>query len=123
MKKFTNEEMKELLLAKFPEFRESTEFKEELGDEAGSYEYYARFADFILKEINKNKETDLAKRTFEFINDIYSSESISADVWDLFGIELLETFENDDNAKVLAEKYLKGKALEAYKNKVGRPIE
>lgn len=123
MKKLTNEDIKRELLIKFPEFQESDDFKLSLDPEGGPYEYLARFADYLLKEMDKSSNAEIVKRAFGFINDIYSRENISAEVWDLMGIELLETIETDEKHRDLANKYLTGKALKAFQNQEGRPNE
>lgn len=121
MEKLINETVKKELLDKFPEFKESNEFKVHLDQEGGPYEYFARFADFILKEIESSEDSEIVKRMFDFISNVYSRENLSEEVWDLFGIELLEVFEVNEKTKNLANKYLTGKALKAFQKQEGRP--
>jgi len=121
MKKLTSEEIKNELLEKFPEFKESDEFIKSLDQEGGSYEYFARFADFITKSIDQGTNTELIKNFFSFINEIYSRENFSGEVWDLLGIEILETLGAEAKYSDLANEYLEGSALKAFQGKSDRP--
>ena len=122
MNKITNENVKKELLSQFPEFRESNEYKNHLDLEGGPYEYFARFADYVLNDINTHANTALIEKVFNFINELYARQDMSAEVWDLLSIELLETFEVDEKVKLLARQHLHGPALEAFIEQKGRPL-
>ena len=122
MKNLTNEEVKEELLKRFPEFANSDDRKE-VFEEDGPYIYFNYFSNFLLRKITESGDSEIVKRAFDFINSIHSRENLSAEVWDLIGIELLETFEANDKARNLANRYLTGKALEAFQKQKGRPDE
>lgn len=120
MKKLTNQEVQEELLSRFPEYAHSDERKQ-VYDDDGAYIYFSYFGNFLLEEIDSSGETELVKRSFDYINEIYSRENLSAEVWDLINIELLERFEMEENYRKLAEKYLTGNALRAFQKQEGRP--
>jgi len=114
------EKIIEELLSRFPEF-ENSEERKEVYENDGPYIYFGYFCDFLLKKIDKSEEDEFIKRTFAYINEIYERNDLTPDVWDLFKIELLERFELENRYIDLANKYLKGKALLAFKKQEGRP--
>ena len=120
MKKLTNQELQQELLSKFPEYANSADRKE-VYDDDGPYIYFSYFGNFLLREIDDLGDTELVKRSFDFVNEVYSRANISAEVWDLMGIELLERFELEEKYRNMAKKYLTGNALKAFLQKDGRP--
>ena len=108
------------LLNSFPEFEKSEE-RRDLFDEDGPYIYFSYFGEYILKEINKNKNSKLIIRFFDFINKYFESENLSATTWDLFNIEFFFRLHLKKEYEEIANQYLKGKALLAFSEKKGRP--
>ena len=99
-----NESIKEEILEKFPEFRQTEEFGE-IFDDDGPYIYISYFGDFLLKNIDQSEHGEIVKRAFRFINDVYSRPEMSAEVWDLLGIELLERLGVNSKYGNIARKY------------------
>ncbi len=122
MNKLTNNRVKDDLVKAFPEFKDSQEYKE-IFVEDGPYTYLSYFGNFLTKEINQSGDNEVVRRAFGFINDTYAREDLSAEVWDMLGIELLERLETEAGYKILANQYLKGLALVAFQKNEGRPEE
>ena len=123
MKEEKRSKYKELvdeLLSRFPEFRNSQDRKE-VYENDGPYIYFSYFGDFLLKKIDESKESEFVKQAFSYINEIHERKNLTSDIWDLFGIELLERFEWKDKYQKVANRYLKGKALLAFQKREGRP--
>jgi hypothetical protein len=112
--------MIERLLSKFPEFASSEERKE-VYENDGPYTYMSYFGDFLLNKIEEDANSEFVQRTFDFINTSFEDPNINTKIWDLLNLELYERFEMESKYKSVALKYLKGKALLAFKEKKGRP--
>jgi len=121
MKTLDFEKTIEELLFRFPEFSNS-EDRKQVYDNDGAYIYFSYFGDFLLDKIDKSENDEFIKKAFNYMNEIFDREGMTTDIWDLFNIELFERFDFEDKYKILASKYLKGKALLAFQNREGRPM-
>ena len=116
-----NKKITKELLERFPEFANSEERKE-VYDEDGAYIYFSYFGDFLLTKMDESEDSDFVKKTFDYINEIYENPLLTTNLWDLFGIELFERFEMEEKYRRIAEKYLTGKALNAFHGQGIRPV-
>lgn len=115
-KKITSE-----LLEKFPEFANSEERKE-VYEEDGAYTYFSYFGDFLLTKMEESEDSIFIKKSFNFINEVYANPQLTTNLWDLFGIELLQRFDMEKKYRQIAEKFLTGKALMAFHKQGVRPV-
>jgi hypothetical protein len=118
MKKITYENISDLLLHKFPEYKNSENYEPENTDL--NYVVFGNFAQFLLARIAEYPETDeLIQRVFGFINDIYNRTDIESSsgedtVQNLLYIELFENLAQTKQGVALARKYLKERAKDEF---------
>ena len=115
------ETLKAELPKRFPEFSQTKEFQN-LEEDESAYVYYMYFANYLEKIIDEDKGSEIVVRSFGFINEIYEKEELLPEAWDLIGIELFDQFERNSKYAELAEKYLTGRALSAFRGEGDRPV-
>ncbi len=109
------------LLARFPEFDEWEERKLYVYDDSGAYTYFQYFFYYLEELLDGQPDSEVFERVFAFINEVFEDSDLTADVWDLFGIEFFEKFELDETLKNMANEKLTGKARLAFLEGKGRP--
>lgn len=114
MKEITYNNIADILLEEFPEYKQSKEYDDK--DKEFQYATIGSFGRFLVKIIESElPNTELIQRVFEFINQIYNGPLISnQDNSDtLQNLLYVEIFENLAQTKLGAEtsrKYLQDKA-------------
>lgn len=116
----TNEEVTKKLIETFPEFVNSQEYSE-VYESDGPYIYHQYFSYYISRLINTGGNEDIVNRAFDFINSVFRNPDITAEVWDLYNLQILDNFKSEPKVLAKAEKLLVGPAIEALKEQKGRP--
>ena len=114
MKKITYNNLDNILIEEFPEFKKSKEYEDK--DKEFKYAFIAGFSRFIVQMIDgETFKQEFIQRVFSFINDIYNGPEISKEdgsdtVQNLFYVEIFENLAQSKLAVEMARQYLQGKA-------------
>ena len=112
---FRYENIINITLERFPEFRDSQEFKNLTLDADLPYIFYGWFKQFIFKKLENYGEKDLIIVKFiSFINELFNDPNADQKSLSLVKIELLEPLRIPGRNVKFARKNFSGKALEAF---------
>ena len=75
--------------------------------------HFGGFGRFLVEEIKKSPDTDVVKKSFNFINDAYNNTE-GEYVRTMLGTEVFENLTESEKIKEVACKNLKGDALASF---------
>lgn len=105
----------DITLERFPEFRDSEEFKNMTLDADLPYIFYGWFKEFIMKKLETNGESDpIIRKLVAFINESFNDSNADPESLNLLQIELFEPLPISKENMIFARKNFTGKALEAF---------
>lgn len=113
--KINNTNTAEFLVIKFPDFKNSEEFKSfDNNDLKLPYIVMNGFAKYAMNLLDKNGEFDIQlKKIIDFINEEYNRSDSDPEILDLISIEIFENFAQDIKNLDFLRKYTVGKARHA----------
>lgn len=104
------ENMVNVLLEMFPEFRDSKDF-DERDLKRGQYAIWWRFAGYAAQRLHDNGPDDVVvSRLFSFVSEEFANPDSDRAVLDLLALEILEEFASPDKALEYARQNTKGEA-------------
>jgi hypothetical protein len=115
MNDYSHEEMISFLLKEFPEFEESSRYKDlaYLKEDRLSLVYvvWGEFASYSVERLKENGSEDkIVQKLFTFINECFENEESSSWVLDLLTVEIFEEFVQTENGLSYARAHTNGKA-------------
>jgi hypothetical protein len=101
----------EILYGKFPEFKESEQFKLMTISEDLPYVVYSWFYGFIIKNLRNDF---VVKKFISFINESFNDPTVDPELLNLMQIEFFENLTSSKDLIEFARKNFIGKALEMF---------
>ena len=111
MKPITLDNIIEVIIKKFPEYKNSKRYFDESNQEL-EYIVVGNLALMAFGQIDKKNGIGLAERLLKFTDEIMNNSSSSDEILNLFQVEVFEKLSGSRTGGRLAKQLLHGKSLE-----------
>jgi len=111
MKKITYNNVIDVLLEIFPEYRKSEQYYDELNKDL-HYIVLGNISLMAFKDIDNKSDHTMAEKLVKLTDDIFNNKNSEDKLVNLFAVEVLESIVGSRAGAIIAKKYLHGKSLE-----------